>query len=62
MDEAEAAAYLRISPRTLQDFRTERSKKDGPPYSKLGRRIVYERSDFKQWWRENRIEPSSESE
>ncbi len=27
MDEAEAAAYLRISPRTLQDLRTERSKR-----------------------------------
>ena len=59
MDEAEAAAYLRLSPRTLQDFRTD---KKGPPYSKLGRRIVYERTDLKQWWRENRVEPGSESE
>ena len=59
MDEAEAAAYLRLSPRTLQNFRLD---KKGPPYSKLGRRIVYGRSDLKQWCRENRIELGSGSE
>jgi predicted DNA-binding transcriptional regulator AlpA len=44
---AEAASFLGFSPSTLAKMRL---RGDGPPYSKLGNRIVvYDRNDLEAW-------------
>lgn len=42
----EAAAILRLSVRTLADYRT---KGGGPGYFVLGKRIAYARTDLAKW-------------
>ncbi len=49
-----AAAALRISPRTLEAWR---SRGEGPAYVRVGRRVVYARSDLAAWLRERRVQP-----
>lgn len=44
--EAEVAQWIRQNPRTL---RLWRSLGTGPKWAKLGRRIVYRRSDVQAW-------------
>lgn len=51
----EAAKYLRLSPKTLE---TKRSRGGGPPYIKLGRRVVYRRTDLDKWL-ESRVRHST---
>jgi excisionase family DNA binding protein len=46
MTQEEAAAELGIHVKTLQRWRVDNQ---GPPYTKLGRRILYQRSAVKQW-------------
>ncbi len=43
---AEAAALLRLSPRTLEKRRIDGG---GPCYRKFGRRVVYARVDLESW-------------
>ena len=43
---AEAAAFLRLSPQTLNNMR---SKKEGPSYHKHGRRILYDIEELRAW-------------
>ena len=45
-DTDEAAAFLRISPRTLVSWR---SRGMGPTYVKAGRRVVYLQRDIVAW-------------
>ena len=45
-DTDEAAAFLRISPRTLVSWR---SRGMGPTYIKVGRRVVYLQRDIVAW-------------
>lgn len=42
----EAAAALRLSPRTLERHRLTGT---GPKFKKLGRRVVYSRADIEAW-------------
>lgn len=42
----EAADFLRLSPRTLEKYRV---RGGGPPFRKLGRRVVYARADLEDW-------------
>ena len=42
----EAAAILRLSRRTLEDYRT---KGNGPTYRRLGKKIVYRPEDLNAW-------------
>jgi predicted DNA-binding transcriptional regulator AlpA len=42
----EAADFLRLSPRTLEKYRV---RGGGPPFRKLGRRVVYALSDLEDW-------------
>lgn len=42
----EAAEFLRLSPRTLEKYRVTGG---GPRFRKLGRRVVYSRSDLENW-------------
>jgi hypothetical protein len=46
LNEAEAARFLNISPRTLQAWR---SRGFGPPFVRIGRAIRYRRCDLEQW-------------
>ncbi len=48
--ERKAAAFLGVSVRTLQRWRTEPPKGGGPPFYKLGaKRVVYRLSDLSRW-------------
>ena len=47
MDTANAAAYLDMKPGTLEIWRS--TKREGPPYIKVGRSVKYRRSDLDAW-------------
>jgi len=49
----EAAEYLRVSPLTLQDWR---HKRIGPPYFKVGKRVVYQRSDLDAFMQSTKVQ------
>lgn len=51
-----AAALLTLSPRTLDRFRENGT---GPPYLRLGQRIVYAREDLIEWAWSKRESPGS---
>lgn len=55
----EAAAYLRLDPRTLDNMRQRGS---GPLYSKHGGRVVYHRDDLAAWSNEHRRRTTTEKE
>ena len=42
----EAAAFVRLSRRTLEDYRT---KGTGPTYRRLGKKIYYRSEDLNAW-------------
>ena len=46
LTEVEAARLLRIAPRTLRWWR---QKGTGPPYVRLGRRVMYRRTAVQKW-------------
>ncbi len=46
INENEAAAYLSVAVQTLQKWR---SSGGGPPYAKIGRRVVYRLTDLERW-------------
>ena len=51
LDARQAAAYLRISPRTLHRMR---ETGDGPPYSKVGRKVIYDIVELDGWMAERK--------
>lgn len=53
----EAAAYLRLNPRTLDNMR---GRGVGPIYCKHGGRVVYHRDDLSAWSKSTRRHSSSE--
>ena len=46
LNQREAAAFLRLSERTLERFRLTG---DGPPIVKAGRRVSYRAEDLDRW-------------
>jgi hypothetical protein len=46
MPQESAAAFLNLSPRTLERFRVEGR---GPRFLKFGRRVMYRRADLEAW-------------
>lgn len=56
---AEAAVYLRISLRALENFR---DSGDGPVYRKHGARIVYHLEDLERWSFRRRYRSTSKRE
>lgn len=50
----EAAALLRLNPLTL--YRWRKAEK-GPPFTRVGARIYYEREMLERWLVENRHQP-----
>ncbi len=55
LSERDAASFLGITQRTLQDWRLNRR---GPAFIRLGRRIAYDRGDLEQFLAANRVEPA----
>jgi predicted DNA-binding transcriptional regulator AlpA len=47
MDTVNAASYLDMKPGTLEIWRS--TKREGPPYIKVGRSVKYRRSDLDAW-------------
>jgi len=46
LNNKEAAAFLNLSPRTLDKQRTQGS---GPPFRKFGRKVLYAVTDLEDW-------------
>jgi predicted DNA-binding transcriptional regulator AlpA len=55
----EAAHYIGLTEYALIGWRYKRT---GPPYIKIGRRIMYRRSDLNDFLEQRRIDPSQNSE
>ena len=53
----EAAEYLKLSPRTLEKLRVVG---DGPPFRKLGRRVVYALADLEEWAARRKCDSTSD--
>ena len=47
LDTKGAAAYLALEPATLEDWRMKQDQ--GPPFRRLGRRVVYMVADLEAW-------------
>ncbi len=58
LSERDAASFLGITQRTLQDWRARRR---GPAFIRLGRRIAYDRADLERFLAANRVEPAQGS-
>lgn len=54
----EAATYLRLSKSTLAKWRLSG---EGPPYCKVGRAVVYRRSDLDAWLGARQLQNTSQS-
>ncbi len=54
----EAARFLKLSPRTLEKWRSEGS---GPPVVRMGRRVAYARGDLVRWLAEQEAKGRKES-
>jgi predicted DNA-binding transcriptional regulator YafY len=56
MTEREAAAYLRVSPRTLRRYRTEKPEGTGPPVAGyVGRSPRYRVADLETWLKRGQV-------
>lgn len=52
LSRAELAQELGVSPGTLTDWQTQRR---GPPFVKMGRRVLYRREAVRRWLREQEV-------
>lgn len=59
LSNSEAAAYLNLSPRTLEK---QRVIGGGPRFRKFGRRVLYALADLDAWANERRCESTSDLE
>lgn len=53
----EAAGFVGVAPKTLENWRTTGS---GPKFVKAGRRVVYDPADIAAWKNANRFSSTSE--
>lgn len=58
---AEAAAFLHVKPRTLNNWRTS-LRSCGPRYVRIGRTILYDRTDLVRWVEARKIDPEANGE
>ena len=59
LSEQDAAAYIGMSPAYLQRDRCEGvvgNRTPGPPFYRIGRRILYKQSDLDAWLEKHRVE------
>lgn len=54
--ESEAAAYMRLRPGTLTNWR---SLGTGPKYTKAGGRVVYRKADLDRWLEKHAHDPEA---
>jgi hypothetical protein len=54
VDERQAAKFLGIA---VQSLRNRRCKRLGPPYHKIGSRVVYSLWDLDEFLKQHRIDP-----
>ena len=47
---AEAATFLTLSPRTLENWR---ARQEGPPFVKMGTAVRYDTADLEKWLEES---------
>ncbi len=59
LTQEEAAAYMRLSPRTLERHRVEGT---GSRFVKLGRRVLYRRSELDDWGASRTFGSTSEAD
>ena len=57
MTSEQAAAYLKVSARSLEAFRR---RGGGPPYYKVGRLVRYAPSELREWMEQQRIASTSQ--
>jgi hypothetical protein len=53
LNDVEAAEFLRLSPQTLRNWRTQSR---GPAYIRAGRAIRYSSEDLKTYMNQNRVD------
>ncbi len=53
---SEAADFLRVSPGTLENWRT--FKRYGVPYTRVGARIYYDANDLLDWLASRKVRPA----
>ncbi len=54
--EADAAAYINLSPSFLRASRLKPPRTSGPPYVRMGRAIRYLKSDLDAWLESRRVQ------
>ena len=57
LDETQSAEKLGLSRQTLANWRCMRK---GPPYTRLGSRILYDEDDLEKFARGRRVDPESD--
>ncbi|WOF44948.1 helix-turn-helix domain-containing protein [Sphingopyxis indica] len=57
LNNKEAAAFLRLSPRTLEK---QRVVGGGPPFKKFGRRVLYDQHDLQEWANKRTFDSTSD--
>jgi Helix-turn-helix domain len=57
LDQKEAAAFLRLSPRTLEGYRVLGR---GPAFRKFGKKVLYTVSDLTEWAEKQRRTSTSD--
>jgi hypothetical protein len=57
LDQRDAAELTRLNPRTLEK---KRLQGNGPPFIKVGRRVLYDREDLIAWMRQHRRTSTSD--
>jgi Helix-turn-helix domain len=58
LDQEEAAKYLRLSIRMLENLR---QRGDGPSYFKIGRRVVYAKERLDAWLARHAVHSTAEA-
>ena len=58
--EPDAAAFLKVSERTLQRWRVEPPAGGAPRFFKIGKRVAYRLSDLARWAETRAFESTSE--
>jgi hypothetical protein len=57
LNDVQAAAFLGLAPQTMRNLRCRCA---GPPYFKLGRRIVYRVADLEKYLADRRVDPEAQ--
>ena len=58
LGQAQAAIYAGVSERTLENLR---QRGDGPPFAKIGRRVVYPLAGLDAWLTEHLVRSTAEA-